>query len=100
MNEIKINGKTIYQNAGTMNVVIANGKIVVNGKEIHESQDVDYMPIEVHGNIENLRCSGSVHVDGDVGSCTTSGSLTCRDIKGTATVSGSCRANSVGALYT
>jgi cytoskeletal protein CcmA (bactofilin family) len=101
MNTIIMNGKAIYKNAhGTMNINIRDGRITVNGKPLAESEDINYMPIEIHGNVESLSCSGSVHVDGDVGNCSTAGSLHCRDIKGTATVSGSVQANTVGTLYT
>lgn len=78
MNRITINGKTITCSGS--NVVINNGKVIVDGNTIQECSSDDIKVViegdvnkidcgglvEVHGNSGNINCGGSCEVSGDV----------------------------------
>lgn len=59
MNRITINGKTITC-SGT-NVVISNGKVIVNGKTIQECNSGD-IKVTIEGDVNKIDCDGSVEV--------------------------------------
>lgn len=95
MNRITINGKTITCSGS--NVVIRNGKVIVDGKTIQEcsSGDINVViegdvnkidcggSVEVHGNSGNIDCGGSCEVNGDVkGDIDAGGSVTCGNVSG------------------
>jgi hypothetical protein len=75
---ITINGKTI-QCSGS-NIVIANGKVVVDGNPVEENI-ADNITIEIHGNVEYIQCQGNVTVHGNAvdidcnGNCTVNGNV-------------------------
>lgn len=104
MNRITINGKTITC-SGT-NVVINNGKVIVDGNIIQECNSGDIKvtiegdvnkidcdgSVEVHGNSGNIDCGGSCEVDGDVeGDINAGGSVTCGNVSGDIDAGGSVR---------
>ena len=104
MNRITINGKTITC-SGT-NVVINNGRIIVDGKTIQECNSGDIKvtiegdvnkidcggSVEVHGNSGNIDCGGSCEVSGDVkGDIDAGGSVTCGNVSGDIDAGGSVR---------
>ena len=62
MNRITINGKTITC-SGT-NVVINNGKVIVDGKTIQECNSGD-IEVTIEGDVNKIDCSGSVEVHGN-----------------------------------
>ena len=104
MNRITINGKTITC-LGT-NIVINNGKVIVDGKTIQESNSGDIKvtiegdvnkidcggSVEVHGNSGSIDCGGSCEVSGDVkGDIDAGGSVTCGNVSGDIDAGGSVR---------
>ena len=98
MNRITINGKTITC-LGT-NVVINNGKVIVDGKTIQECNSGDIKvnkidcggSVEVHGNSGSIDCGGSCEVGGDVkGDIDAGGSVTCGNVSGDIDAGGSVR---------
>lgn len=90
---VTINGKRI--SCSGRNVVISNGKIVVDGKVI-SSEIGDNVTVVIDGNVNKLECAGSVEVRGDAnyvdcsGSCTVSG-----DVKGNVDACGSVHCGAV-----
>ena len=103
MNRITINGFTI-KCSGT-NVVINNGKVIVDGNIIQECNsgikvtiegDVNKIvcsgSVEVHGNSGSIDCGGSCEVSGDVkGDIDAGGSVTCGNVSGDIDAGGSVR---------
>ena len=104
MNRITINGKTITC-SGT-NVVINNGKVIVDGKTIQECNSGDIKvtiegdvnkidcggSVEVHGNSGSIDCGGSCEVSGDVkGDIDAGGSVTCGNVSGDIDAGGGVR---------
>ena len=79
---ITINGKTIT--CSGINIVISNGKVIVDGKTIRS--------VEVHGNSGSIDCGGSCEVSGDVkGDIDAGGSETCGNVSGDIDAGGSVR---------
>ena len=85
---IKINGDT-YQVEGN-NIMIRNGKIIVDGKVINDEK-VSVSKVIVTGNCESINCDGSVEINGDsgrvkcggsCGSVSAGGSVTCGNVEG------------------
>ena len=71
MNKISINGQTIgYHGSG--NIVIKDGKIIVNGVTVEECSKNPN--VVIHGNVTSLNCDGSVEVRGNTGSIDCGGS--------------------------
>lgn len=104
MNRITINGKTITC-SGT-NVVINNGKVIVDGNIVQECNSGDIKvtiegnvnkidcggSVEVHGNSGSIDCGGSCKVSGDVkGDIDAGGSVTCGNVSGDIDAGGSVR---------
>lgn len=98
---ITINGKTIQ--CSGRNIVIANGKVVVDGNTIEENMkdnitieihgDVEYIQcqgaVTIHGNADNIDCDGNCTVNGDVyGFIDAGGNIHCGDVKGDADAGG------------
>ena len=82
MNRITISGKTITCSGSGTNVVINNGRIIVDGKTIQECNSGDIKVI-IEGNVNKIDCSGSVEVHGKSGSIVCGGSCEVRgDVKG------------------
>lgn len=94
------NDQTIYINQQGENskVFINHGTITVNGTKIYSDPSVDTRPIVIHGDVQELHCSGPCHVDGDVSDLDADGPVSCRDIKGTAKVDGPLTCGSIGTL--
>ncbi len=101
---VTINGQTITCSGS--NVVIQNGKIIIDGKVIQSNignnaeviinGDVNKIDcsgsVEVHGNSGSIDCGGSCTVDGDVnGSIDAGGSITCGNVSGDIDAGGSVR---------
>ncbi len=79
---ININGTTIIS-SGRGNVVISNGRVVVDGKDV--TPDAKQINIEVHGDLQaiNADACDQIHVTGSVGEVrTTSGDIQCGDVSG------------------
>lgn len=104
MNRITINGKTITC-SGT-NVVINNGKVIVDGKTIQECRSGDLKvviggdvnkidcsgSVTIRGNAGNIDCGGSCEVNGDVkGNIDAGGSVTCGNVLGDIDAGGSVK---------
>ena len=104
MNRITINGKTITCSGA--NVVINNGKVIVDGKTIQECNGGDIKvviegdvnkidcggSVEVHGNSGSIDCGGSCEVSGDVkGDIDAGGSVTCGNVSGDIDAGGSVK---------
>lgn len=101
---ITINGKTIT--CSGINIVISNGKVIVDGKTIQECNSGDIKvtiegdvnkidcggSVEVHGNSGSIDCGGSCEVSGDVkGDIDAGGSETCGNVSGDIDAGGSVR---------
>lgn len=101
---IAINGKTIT--CSGINIVISNGKVIVDGKTIQECNSGDIKvtiegdvnkidcggSVEVHGNSGSIDCGGSCEVSGDVkGDIDAGGSETCGNVSGDIDAGGSVR---------
>ena len=61
---IVINGQTI--NCSGSNITINNGKVIVDGKVVQGDMSGD-IHVEIHGNVQNIKCSGHVTVHGNAG---------------------------------
>jgi phage baseplate assembly protein gpV len=104
LNRITINGKTITC-AGN-NVVINNGKVIVDGKTIQECSSGD-IKVVIEGDVNKIDCGGSVTVRGNAGTidcggkCEVSGnvigdidaggSVTCGNVSGDIDAGGSVK---------
>ena len=101
---ITINGKTIT--CSGINIVISNGKVIVDGKTIQECNSGDIKvtiegdvnkidcggSVEVHGNSGSIDCGGCCEVSGDVkGDIDAGGSETCGNVSGDIDAGGSVR---------
>lgn len=62
---ITINGRKIHCSGS--NMVISNGKIIVDGNVVQDSLSGD-IHVEIHGNVAHIQCGGSVTVHGNAGS--------------------------------
>lgn len=71
-NNIVINGEKI--NCNGSNLVIQNGKVVVDGKTIRQCEG--NVEVIVNGDVNKLDCAGSVVVQGNSGSIDCGGSCT------------------------
>lgn len=108
MNSITINGKTITCSGN--NVVINNGRVIVDGNVISECNtgnvkvviegDINKIDcdgsVEVHGNSGSVECGGSCKVGGNVkGNIDAGGSVTCENVAGSIDAGGTvkCRNN-------
>jgi hypothetical protein len=63
---ITINGQTI--NCSGSNITISNGKVIIDGKTIQSDMNGN-VHVEIHGDVENIQCGGSVTVHGNVSGC-------------------------------
>lgn len=104
MNKITINGTTISCSGN--NVVISNGKVIVDGNII-QTDIGNNAQVKIYGDINKVECSGSVEVHGNSGSidcgggCTVDGnvngdidcggSCTCGEVSGDIDAGGSVR---------
>ena len=79
---ININGTTIVS-SGRGNVVISNGRVIVDGNDV--TPNAKQVNIEIQGDMQSIEVDvcDSVHVVGSVGSVkTSSGDVRCGDVKG------------------
>lgn len=89
MNRITINGKTIT--CPGSNVVIRNGKVIVDGDTIQECSSGD-IKVVIEGDVNNIDCDGSVTVRGNVdGDIDAGGSVTCGNVSGDIDAGGSVK---------
>jgi cytoskeletal protein CcmA (bactofilin family) len=71
MNKVVINGNTVSGNFAADNLIIINGKVFVNGKDV--TPDAKEINITIQGSVEKLEvdaCS-KITIDGDVHNVTT-----------------------------
>lgn len=86
---ITINGKTIT--CSGINIVISNGKVIVDGKTIQECNSGD-IKVTIEGDVNKIDCGGSCEVSGDVkGDIDAGGSETCGNVSGDIDAGGSVR---------
>lgn len=106
INNIIINGEEITLTGPGSNIVINNGKIIVDGKVIR-SELASKVEVTINGDVGSIDCSGSVIVHGNTGSidcgnsCTVNGdvngdidagnSVTCGNVSGDIDAGGSVR---------
>ena len=79
---ININAPTIIS-SGRGNVVISNGRVVVDGKDV--TPDAKQINIEVHGDLHSIKADSCerIRVTGSVGEVKTSaGDVHCGDVSG------------------
>lgn len=102
-------GKRIIDNITGRDVVIINGKIIVDGREVGNTEDA--LIIRVEGSIENLTtdmsvncqdvtgniiAKGSVNADAIKGNVEAGGSVNCDDVGGSVRAGGSVNCDSIG----
>lgn len=93
MNRITINGKTITCLGS--NVVINNGKVIVDGKIIQECRSGD-IKVAIEGDVNKIDCSGSVTIRGNAGNIDCGGSCEVNgDVKGNIDAGGSVTCGNV-----
>lgn len=79
-NSITINGKTIHCSGS--NIVINNGKVIVDGKVVQGDMNGD-IRVEIHGDVESIKCGGSVTVRGNAANIDCGGGCeVCGDVHG------------------
>lgn len=104
MNRITINGKTIT--CSVNNVVIRNGKVIMDGNTIQKCSSGDIrvviegdvnnidcdVSVTVRGNARIVNCGGSCEVSGNVdGDIDAGGSVTCGNVSGDIDAGGSVK---------
>ena len=92
MNRITINGKTVRCN-GT-NITIQNNNIIVDGKVI-STEAVEKSDVTIYGDVENIKCEGSVSCDNVKGNIDAGGSVSCDDVGGSIECGGSVHCDSI-----
>lgn len=92
MNKIIINGKEIKCNGNNISVI--NNKVYVDGKIISE-EAVKNSDIYVYGNVENIKCEGSVHCNDVKGDIKARGSVSCDNVGGNINCEGSVSCDNV-----
>lgn len=103
---IRINGTTITQTGGGRTVVVRNGRVTVDGKDVTPEGPEKTINISIEGNVGSLEVDACdrIEVNGSVGSVTTAaGDVQCGDVHGSVqTMSGDVRcgdvAGSVGTM--
>ncbi len=95
-NSTVINGNNIVGN----NVVVANGRVYVDGIEQFPREGEAALPIEIHGTVGGLTVNGSnmnVSIKGNVhGSVTSEGSVDCGNVNCDVRSGGSVNCDNVG----
>lgn len=90
--KININGNSFSFSDGS-NIVINNGKVIVDGKEILNKENV-VIKVEVTGNVNVVKSDDSVHIKGDVLQYVDAGnSVSCNNIHGDVDAGNSVSAN-------
>jgi len=79
MQTISINGIRIQSNDYGANIIISDGKISVNGKDVKLK---DCKDIKIVGNVHNIRCEGRVEIHGNVTGDVDANSVVCGDVGG------------------
>lgn len=81
------------------NIVISNGKVIVNGKEIELDKDEKHFTLEIHTSVGELTVDNAerITVEGSVNHLkTTNGDVHCHDVQGNvSTVNGDVTANNI-----
>jgi hypothetical protein len=76
-------GGSIFNFPNGSNISVSNGKVVVNGQEIHSVNNLQPIIIEVTGDVNNIRSNNTVKVTGSVlGSVDAGNSVECGDVSG------------------
>lgn len=92
---INIGGKNFSFTNGS-NIQISNGKVVVDGKEIHSGDNHQTILVEVTGDVNVLRTDNSATINGNVLSFVDAGnSVKCRDVSGDVDAGNSVHAQSI-----
>lgn len=92
MNRIIINGKEISCNGN--NVTVINSKVFVDGKEVSD-EAIKNSDIHIYGDVQNIKCEGSVQCNDVEGDIQCSGSVSCDDVGGNINCGGSCNCDNV-----
>lgn len=92
MNKVIINGKEIKCNGNNISVI--NNNVYVDGKIISE-EAVKNSDIYVYGNVENIKCEGSVQCNDVSGDIRAGGSVNCDDVGGNIACGGSVNCDEV-----
>ena len=93
MNRVIINGEA-FEYPGN-NLVIKNGKVIVDGTVIHRCDGCD-INVVVYGSVNQLQCNGSAKIYGDVGNIDCGGSCTVNgNVEGNIQANGSVVCNTV-----
>lgn len=92
MNKIVINGKTIACSGS--NISIIGNKLFVDGKQVSGdvTRDCD---VHIYGDVENIKCEGSVSCNNVKGNIQAGGSINCDNVGGDIRCGGSCNCDEV-----
>ena len=93
MGKININGTEINFADGAR-IVVENGRLVIDGKEITAVND--NATIYVYGDVGSINCKGSVNCNNVKYNVTCGGSINCDDVSGDVTAGGSVNADCIG----
>lgn len=87
MNKIVVNGKTIECNGNSISII--DNKIFVDGKEV-STEAVKDCNVYIYGDVQNIKCEGSVNCNNVQGDIQAGGSVNCDDVGGNINCGGSC----------
>lgn len=99
MQEIYVNGKKIICNG--RNITITNGRVIVDGKEIHNTENdiigsPVYLEVIINGDVGSISCDGAVKVQGNAGMINCGGSCSVGgDVSGNVRAGGSVQCGNV-----
>ena len=95
---IKINNQVINGNVSGRNIIIQNGKVIINGKDV-TPPDAPVINIEITGNVETLKADvcNKITINGTVKEVSnTAGDITTGDVSGNvSTASGDVKCGNV-----
>ena len=94
MNRVTINGKTYETDSG--NIVVQNGKVTINGKDVSGEQYGETLTIKFEGDLASLRVdNGNVQCNDVNGNVDSGGSVTANNITGNVSAGGSVHATTI-----
>ena len=92
MNKIVVNGKQIICSGN--NISIIDNKVFVDGKEI-SNEAIERSNVYIYGDVQNIKCEGSVSCNNVKGDIQARGSVNCDDVGGNINCGGSCNCDSL-----